>query len=63
VANPAALLLAAALMLDHAGLAELATRLRTALRAAVVSDGVRTRDLGGSAGTAEMTKAIIARLG
>jgi hypothetical protein len=28
-----------------------------------VTDGVRTRDLGGSVGTAEITAAIIGRLG
>ncbi len=63
VANPAALLLAAGLMLDHAGLPELGTRLRTALREAVVTDGVRTRDLGGTATTSEITAAIIRRIG
>jgi len=63
VANPAALLLAAGLMLDHVGLSELGARLRTALREAVVTDGARTRDLGGTATTAEMTAAIIRRVG
>jgi isocitrate dehydrogenase (NAD+) len=63
VANPAALLLAAALMLDHAGLPDLGTRLRQAIRHAVVTDGIRTRDLGGQASTAEITAAIIRRLG
>jgi isocitrate dehydrogenase (NAD+) len=63
VANPAALLLAAAMMLDHAKLPELGNTLRNAVRGAVVDDGVRTRDLGGEAGTADITKAIIARIG
>jgi isocitrate dehydrogenase (NAD+) len=63
VANPAALLLAAGLMLDHVGSPELGARLRTALREAVVTDGVRTRDLGGTATTAEITAAIIRRIG
>jgi len=62
VANPVALLLATALMLDHAKLPELATRLRTALKATVVTDGVRTRDLGGTATTSEITTAILQRL-
>ena len=63
VANPVALLLASGLMLDHAGLQETGDRLRSAIREAVVADGVRTRDLGGSAGTAEITGAIVRRLG
>jgi isocitrate dehydrogenase (NAD+) len=63
VANPVALLLAAALMLDHAGLPDLGQHVRKALREAVVTDGVRTRDLGGNATTAEITAAIIRRLG
>jgi isocitrate dehydrogenase (NAD+) len=62
LANPVALLLASALMLDHAGLPDLGTRLRTAVHDAVVTDGVRTRDLGGDIGTKEITNAIIARL-
>jgi isocitrate dehydrogenase (NAD+) len=63
VANPAALMLAAALMLDHAKLPELGTALREAVRGAVVDDGVRTRDLGGTASTDDITHAIIRRLG
>ena len=62
VANPAALLLAAAMMLDHAKLPEQGDRLREAVRAAVVDDCVRTRDLGGNASTQDITRAIIARL-
>ena len=63
VANPTALLLAAALMLDHAGLPELGTKLRVAIKGALLTDGVRTRDLGGTASTAEITAAILKRLG
>jgi isocitrate dehydrogenase (NAD+) len=62
VANPVALLLATALMLDHAGLADLATSLRGAVRGAVLNDGVRTRDLGGTATTGEITTAVLRRL-
>jgi isocitrate dehydrogenase (NAD+) len=62
VANPVALMLAAALMLDHVGLQESATRLRSALRTTLVADGVRTRDLGGTATTSEITAAIRRRL-
>jgi isocitrate dehydrogenase (NAD+) len=63
VANPIALLLAAALMLDHVHLNSMATRLREAINATLNTDRVRTRDLGGSAGTAEFTRALVARLG
>jgi isocitrate dehydrogenase (NAD+) len=62
VANPAALLLAAAMMLDHAKLPAEGDRLRAAVRSAVVDDNVRTRDLGGQASTQDITRAIIARL-
>jgi isocitrate dehydrogenase (NAD+) len=62
VANPAALLLAVGLMLDHVNRKDLGDRLRTAVRDAVVTDGVRTRDLGGSASTAEITAAIVRRV-
>jgi isocitrate dehydrogenase (NAD+) len=63
VANPAALLLATGLMLDHAGEKLLGDRLRNAIHGALVTDGVRTRDLGGTATTGEITAAIIHRLG
>jgi isocitrate dehydrogenase (NAD+) len=62
VANPTALLLAAALMLDHVNLAEKATRLRQALDATLNIDKVRTGDLGGKANTAEFTKALVGRI-
>jgi isocitrate dehydrogenase (NAD+) len=42
VANPTALLLAAALMLEHCRLPELATRLRAAIAAVLNVDNVRT---------------------
>ncbi len=62
VANPAALLLAAGLMLDHAGLNAQGDRLRAAIRHAFVTDGVRSRDLGGTASTADITAAVMRRL-
>jgi len=61
-ANPTALLLAAAMMLDHCKLPGLATRLRQAIDATLNIDKVRTGDLGGKAGTAEFTKALVARI-
>lgn len=62
IANPVALLLAAALMLDHVTLHAEANRLRQALRGTLVDDGIRTRDLGGSATTSELTAAILKRI-
>jgi isocitrate dehydrogenase (NAD+) len=62
VANPTALLLAAALMLDHCRLPELASRLRAAIGAVLNVDQVRTGDLGGSASTAAYAKAIASRI-
>jgi isocitrate dehydrogenase (NAD+) len=63
VANPIALLLAAAMMLDHSHLPDLAGRLRTAIDETLNLDQVRTGDLGGNASTLEFTRALIARIG
>ena len=62
VANPVSLMLASAMMLDHVGKPELGTRLRTAVQTTLLEDNVRTRDLGGTASTAEFTAALIKRL-
>ena len=62
IANPTALLLAAALMLEHVRLPDLATRLRKAIDDTLNIDKVRTGDRGGSAGTAAFTKALVARI-
>ena len=62
IANPTALLLAAAMMLDHVKLTDSATRLRTAIDATLNIDKVRTGDLGGSANAAAFTKALVSRI-
>ena len=62
VANPIAVLYAAALMLEHVGRQALAVRLRTAIDATVHEDNVRTRDLGGQASTNEIAEAIVRRI-
>jgi isocitrate dehydrogenase (NAD+) len=62
VANPTALLLAAAMMLDHCRLPHLAARLREGLDRTLNIDKARTGDLGGSAGTAEFTRVLIERI-
>ena len=62
IANPTALLLAAAMMLDHCKLQDLARRLRTAIDATLNIDQVRTGDVGGKASTAAFTKALVSRI-
>ena len=62
VANPTALLLAAAMMLDHCHLPHMAMRLRTAIDQVLNLDQVRTGDLGGNAGTAEFTRTLVKRI-
>jgi isocitrate dehydrogenase (NAD+) len=62
VANPVAVALAACLMLDHIGCVDEATRLRNAMELALKSDGVRTRDLGGTATTSQLVNAVLLRL-
>lgn len=68
VANPVAAILSAAMMLDWLGekhgdprCADAAADIRGAVEA-VLADGPRTRDLGGSAGTSAITHAIVAAL-
>ncbi len=62
IANPVALMLAAAMMLDHLKMPEQATRLRTAINDTYNIDKVRTGDLGGSANTRTFTQALVARI-
>ena len=62
LANPTALLLSALLMLRHIGEGVMADRIMTALGAVLSEGKIRTRDLGGSAGTREFADAICARL-
>lgn len=62
VANPSAQMLAAAMMLDHLGELEAAHRLRRALETAIVKDNVRTKDLEGSATTADFARAVARRV-
>ena len=62
IANPSALLLAFALMLEALGQNDQATRLRDALSKVVEEGKIVTRDIGGNASTKEFTQAIIDRL-
>jgi isocitrate dehydrogenase (NAD+) len=62
IANPTALLLAAAMMLDHVERSDLGDRIRTAVDQVLNIDQVRTGDLGGKATTKEYTAALVRRL-
>src|ERR1700736_6914739 len=62
IANPTAIMLAAAMMLEHCHLPHMAARLRLGLDQTLNIDKVRTGDLGGHASTAEFTRALIKRI-
>jgi isocitrate dehydrogenase (NAD+) len=62
LANPLALVLAAALMLEHVHRVDLAERLRDSVQRTLQRDHVRTPDLGGSASTMDFAHAVIKQL-
>ena len=67
IANPMAMLLACAAVLDHAGHRghEQAAGAATAIREAVLGtagEGIRTPDLGGGSSTSEVTAVVVARV-
>jgi len=62
VANPAGMLLTSANMLDHAALGDHASRIRQAVYAVLAEGNVRTKDLGGHAGTRQFTAAVVQKL-
>ena len=62
VANPTALCLAAAMMLDHLGKGGPAGRLRRTIHRTLEDPATRTRDVGGPATTAEFVAAAIRNL-
>lgn len=59
LANPTALLLAAALMAEHKGLDKVALELRNAIDAVLSTDGGRTTDLGGTVSTSKFGDLLI----
>lgn len=61
IANPMALLLSSFQMLQHIGLHKTKARIENALLN-TLRDGIKTRDLGGTADTKDFTKAIISQL-
>ena len=73
IVNPIAMILSAAMLLDHVGETQMAERVRTAVGEVVAEGRVRTYDMmripggkdalsRGAASTVEMTDAILARL-
>jgi len=62
VANPTALMLAGAMLLDHIGQLEPAERIRKALHRTLEEPATRTGDLGGPLGTEAFTATVIGKL-
>jgi len=62
IANPTAVMLAGCQLLDHIGEEARATRIRTAIEATPREGRTVTRDVGGTATTAQYTDAVIAKL-
>ncbi len=62
LANPTALLLAAAMMLDHVERQDLGDRLRDTIEQTLNVDEIRTGDLGGSASTQQYADALLSRI-
>ena len=62
VANPSAAILSGAMLLDHLGYDDEAAAVDAAVES-VLAEGPRTADLGGSAGTDDVTDAVLDRLG
>lgn len=63
VVNPTAMLLAVKMMLDWLGEGEQATRLEKAIAAVIAEGQVRTYDMGGSAGTLDVAREVVRKLG
>jgi tartrate dehydrogenase/decarboxylase/D-malate dehydrogenase len=62
IANPLGAIWSGALMLDHLGHPAAAAEIVSAMTALLAETGIRTPDLGGSATTTEVTKALIGSL-
>jgi isocitrate dehydrogenase (NAD+) len=62
LANPTALMLAAAMMLDHVGQNDPADRIRDALKKTLADPDSRTGDIGGSLGTEAFTVSVTRNL-
>jgi tartrate dehydrogenase/decarboxylase / D-malate dehydrogenase len=62
VVNPLAMILSAAMMLDHLQAPEAAADVNQAVAAVLAEEKVRTPDLGGANGTEEVADAVLAKL-
>ena len=62
LANPVALILSSAMMLEHLGEKEAARRVRDAVLGVLEEGKTLTRDLGGTAGTTEIAEAIAGKV-
>jgi isocitrate dehydrogenase (NAD+) len=61
-ANPMAMVLSGAMMLDYLGELEAAQRVRNAVEGVLAEGRKLTRDLGGTAGTTEIAEALVTKL-
>jgi len=62
MANPTALLLSGCMMLDYMGLESHGQAIKNAIFKTLSNPALRTKDLGGSAGTSDYTKSLIDNL-
>jgi isocitrate dehydrogenase (NAD+) len=62
LANPIALILSSAMMLEHLGEKDAAHRVRAAVRDVLTEGKTLTRDLGGTAGTTQIAEAIATKV-
>ncbi|MEV0614586.1 tartrate dehydrogenase [Nonomuraea sp. NPDC050404] len=63
LANPIGAIWSAAMMVEHLGHARAAEQIVAAIAAVLAKGDVRTRDLGGTSGTEQFTRAVLAELG
>jgi tartrate dehydrogenase/decarboxylase/D-malate dehydrogenase len=63
LANPIGTFWSVVMLLEHLGETEAAARLMAAIESVTADPALHTRDLGGRAGTAQVTQAVCARLG
>lgn len=62
IANPTAMILSAALMLNHLGLETSSARISKAVHEVIAEGKSTTKDIGGSSSTTDFTKAVIEKL-
>jgi tartrate dehydrogenase/decarboxylase / D-malate dehydrogenase len=60
IANPIGAIWSGAMMLDHLGEGDAAAEILAALEGSLANGGPRTRDLGGTATTADVTAELVA---